>query len=154
MFYDQFCKSIPVGSVGFKGRLYPNYKADAYAPWRDEKCSPLQSARYRTSRNSLQHDGIYQIDWPLTRDALCLPSLILWRALSRELIFRNAMPAFRSTLNAYDWQFFKRSSHLAKPRWWLYVLPDLRRNYAPFSTVFRWRLTEIFRRSIDVNFFF
>ena len=66
-------------------------------------------------RNSLQHDGIYQADWPLTRDALCLPSLILWRALSHELIFRNAGTAFRSILNADDWQFFKRSSHLATP---------------------------------------
>lgn len=55
LFHDQFCRrEYSRRCVGFKGRLYPNYKADAYAPWRDEKYSSL--------RNSLQRDGIYQAD--------------------------------------------------------------------------------------------
>lgn len=92
-------------------------------------------------------DGIYQVDWPLARDASCLPSLILWRALSRELIFRNA------ALRRWD------DISLNFERRWLAIFQTLvtpgdahadgymsrrHRNYAPFSSVFSPRLTEIF----------
>lgn len=110
-----------------------------------------------TFRNSLQRDGIYQVDWPLARDTLCLPSLILWRALSRELIFRNAMLPGR------------RGISLNFERRWLAIFQTLvtpgdaradgymfgrRQNYAPFSSVFSWRLTVIFSAIDRCEYFF